>query len=199
MKRAALTLFSLLALAFSAGAEEVEVAGLALQTPKTWQVTPPASVMRAAQWTIANKGEGQSGEVVAFFFGPGAGGDAKANVARWSTTMTTPQGGPAVGQITSRKVGVNGSIAVTEIAIYGTYANTMAAPGLPATPLPNYGLIGVILDYPGGPLFLRLTGPEALVRRQLSVFTKFVNSAQITPTLPPAPSASTGAGTPPKS
>jgi len=203
MKRAALTLFSLLALAFAAGAEEVEVAGLSLQAPSTWQVVPPASVMRAAQWKIGGRGDGTdpSGEVVAFFFGPGAGGDAKANVARWSTTMTTPQGAPAAGQTTTRKIGPNGSIAVTELAIYGTYANTMAAPGLPAVPLPNYGLVGVILDYPGGPLFLRLTGPEALVRRQLGVFTKFVNSAKSAPIAPPAPSASAGApaGAPSKS
>jgi len=203
MKRTALTLFSLLALAFGAVAAEVEIAGLSFQPPTTWQAVPPASVMRAAQWQIVGKGEvaGQTGEVVAFFFGPGAGGDAKANVARWSTTMTTPQGIPAAGQTTTRKIGPDGSIAVTELAIYGTYANTMSAPGLPAVPLPNYGLVGIILEYPGGPLFLRLTGPEPLVRHQLAVFTKFVNSAKASPIAPPAPAVSAGsaAGAPPKS
>ena len=199
MKRTALTLFSLLALACAAVAEPVEFAGLSFQAPATWQAVPPASPMRAAQWKIVGKGEvaDQTGEVVAFFFGPGAGGDAKANVARWSTTMTTPQGVPAVGQTTTRKTGPDGSISVTELAIYGTYANAMAAPGLPAVPLPNYGLVGVILEYPGGPLFLRLTGPEPLVRHQLAVFTKFVNSAK---NAPPAPTVSAGAaGSPPKS
>jgi len=190
MKRTALTLFSLLALACAAGAEEVDIAGLSFQAPGTWQAVPPASTMRAAQWTIPGRNDGGNGEVTAFFFGPGQGGDAKANVARWSTTVTTPQGIPAVGKTTTRKVGPGGSVAVTELAIYGTYSNAMAAPGLPAMPLPNYGLIGTILDYPGGPLFLRLTGPEPLVRRQLAVFTRFVNSAR---NAPPAPSAAAAA------
>jgi len=193
MKRTALTLFSLLALAFAAVAEEAEIAGLSFQAPKGWQTAPPATAMRAAQWTIPGREEGQNGEVVAFFFGPGQGGDAKSNVARWGTTVTTPQGVPAVGHTTIRRAGPDGSITVTELDIYGTYSNAMAAPGLPATPLPDYGLIGVILDYSGGPIFLRLTGPEPLVRRQLAAFTKFVNSAKIAPT----PSASTASAASP--
>ena len=199
MKRTALTLFSLLALACMAFAEEVEIAGLSLQAPHGWQSEPPATPMRAAQWKIAGKNDtkgdapadAEGGKVVAFFFGAGQGGDAKANLARWSTTMTTPQGAPAVGETTTRKTGPDGAVSVTELAIYGTYANTMAAPGLPAAPLPNYGLIGVILEYPGGPLFLRLTGPEALVRKQLTLFNKFVDSAKSAPAPAPAAGAST--------
>ncbi len=195
MKRTALTLFSLLALACAAFAEEVQIAGLSFQAPHGWQSEPPATPMRAAQWKIAGKTGAESdadgGEVVAFFFGTGQGGDARANIARWSTTMTTPQGTPAAGQTTTRKTGPDGAVSVTELAIYGTYVNTMAAPGLPATPLPNYGLVGVILEYPGGPLFLRLTGPEALVRKQLPLFNKFIDSAKIAPTPPAATGVST--------
>jgi hypothetical protein len=152
----------------------VEIAGLQFTPPKTWVKQAPASSMRAAQWGVpAAKKTEASGEVVAFYFGPGQGGDTKANMDRWLSTMTTPQGTPAQGDITVRQLG---SLQVTQLLVFGTYANSMASPGIPPKPLANWGLAGAIIDRAEGAIFFRLTGPEVLVKAQLVPFTKFVDS-----------------------
>ena len=179
MKRAALLLAFLLAAA-SGRAEPVEIAGLTLQTPAGWADVLPTSPMRAFTWTVPGaKGEA-AGEVVAFFFGVDQGGDAATNLTRWAATMTTPQGTPAPAAKTTRAAG---PVAVNQVETYGTYAAPPAAPGLPAMPQADTGLVGVILDFPGGPVYLRLTGPAALVRRHLAEFTRFVDSAKVRKTV----------------
>ncbi len=184
MTRFALLLCALLLIVPAVVAEEVGIAGLSFTIPKGWDSVPPATAMRAAQWTVPARGDAGPGEAVVFFFGPGQGGDAQANVARWSGTVTTAQGTPAVGQTSTRHAG---GIAVTQLEVYGTYANSMGSPGLPALPKPGYGLVGVILEYPGGPVFFRLLGPEARGLKQLPAFTGMIDSAKAIPVPASAP------------
>jgi hypothetical protein len=158
----------------AAAAGTADVAGLRFTVPKNWVDAQPLSPVRAAQWSVPPlKGEGGYGEVVAFYFGPGQGGDTKANVDRWLSTMTQPDGTPAQGDVTVRKT--NG-FTITQVLILGTYTNAMAAPGIPPTPRPGYGLIGVVIERPEGSVFFRFTGPEALVKSQLVTFTKFIDT-----------------------
>ena len=56
--------------------------GVVWTAPPGWTVETPSSSMRRAQYRIA--GPGGEAECVVFYFGPGQGGDAKANVARWA-------------------------------------------------------------------------------------------------------------------
>lgn len=170
-------LFSLLCstflLAVSYAQAPLEIAGLKFTAPKTWVDTKPNSPMRIAQWTVPPLSGGLPGEMVAFYFGPGQGGDTTANVDRWLTTMTTPEGTPAKGSITVRKVA---GYTVTQLLVFGTYSNSMATPGVPPKPMANYGLIGAVIERSEGPVFFRLTGPEALVKAQLVNFTKFIET-----------------------
>lgn len=151
----------------------VEIAGLKFVAPKTWVDAKPLSPMRIAQWIVPALAGGGAGEMVAFYFGPGQGGDTTANVDRWLTTMTTPEGTPAKGSITVRKVA---GYTVTQLLVFGTYSNSMATPGVPPKPMANYGLIGAVVERSEGPIFFRLTGPEALVKAQLVNFTKFIET-----------------------
>jgi hypothetical protein len=154
----------------------VEVAGLDLAPPAKWESVAPSSSMRVAQWQVPpGKGKGDPGEAVIFYFGPGQGGDAPSNVNRWLSTLTLPSGGAVKGDVQTRKIqGIN----VTQVTAYGTYASGMPGAGLPPVPKRGYGLSGAILEGPQGSVFIRFTGPEALVKANLPAFTKFVDSAK---------------------
>ena len=55
---------------------------LVWKVPRGWIEEPASSSMRRAQYRIP--GGAGPGECVVFYFGPGQGGDAEANVARWA-------------------------------------------------------------------------------------------------------------------
>jgi hypothetical protein len=155
---------------------EFKVADVQFVAPSSWSSETPASNMRAAQWSIhpLRKSEA-AGEVVVFYFGLGQGGDAEANIQRWLGTMTTPKGGPVNGDVQKRTV--NG-LKVTEVTAYGTYASGMPMAGVPPVPKLNFGLVGAVIEGPQGNLFVRMTGPDRLVKAELPSFQKFIDSAK---------------------
>lgn len=156
---------------------ETSVAGVTFKSHGSWQSATPTSAMRAAQWTIPPRKSGtDSGEVVLFYFGAGQGGDAQSNVQRWLKTMSAPTGGRAEGEMKERTVS---GMKVTEVVVYGTYASGMPMSGVPPMPKAGYGLVGVIIEGPQGNLFIRLIGPEALVKAQLPAFRQFIDSAKV--------------------
>jgi hypothetical protein len=169
-----MTLFLLLISLHCALAAPFQLAGLNFQFPDTWQSQPPSSSMRQGQWSVAPIRPGQdAGELTAFFFGTGQGGDVPSNINRWLRSLTQPDGSPVTGETTTRVVG---GIAITQVEAYGTFASGM--PGQPATPKPAYGLLGAILEGPQGRVFFKLTGPAELVRSQREPFTKAIDSVK---------------------
>lgn len=153
------------------------VAGVEFSPPSGWKAVTPASTMRAGQWIAleeSRKGQEDPVEVVVFFFGQGQGGDAASNIARWQGTMSIAGGKPAPSQTQSRMV--NG-YKISEVVAYGTYSGSMAATGAPPTPKAGYGLAGVVVESPGGNIFVRMTGSERLVKKALPTLREFINSA----------------------
>jgi hypothetical protein len=49
--------------------------------------------------------------------------------------------------------------------------------GQTATPMTKYALVGAILDGPEGAVFVKLTGPKALVKASREKFVDFVKDA----------------------
>jgi hypothetical protein len=168
-----LPLFSL------AAADETVIAGFSFRPPPAWQAAPinDAALTRLADWNVAG-----GGEIVVFRFGNDRPGDVQLNVNRWASSVTTPQGTPAAATISTRKIDV---YPVTQIEAFGTYFSPESgAPGLPPAALPGYGLVGAVLELPSGPLYVRLTGPEAVVRRTLPDLTRFLESVRPPPAAP---------------
>ena len=56
----------------------------------------------------------------------------------------------------------------------GTFSSGM--PGGPTTPMENYGLYGAILESPQGDVFIKMTGPAALVKAAAADFEALVQS-----------------------
>ncbi|MBL9127185.1 MAG: hypothetical protein JNL97_06045 [Verrucomicrobiales bacterium] len=51
-------------------------------------------------------------------------------------------------------------------------------PGGPQTPKPGFALLGAIVEDPAGSVFVRFTGPKALVDAGTAEFKKMVASAK---------------------
>jgi len=153
------------------------VGGLQFTIPSKWQSVPVENPSRAGQWRIPlpHGEEGEGGEVVLFFFGPGVGGSPKENIESWISTMFNAEGHPAAAEVKHREV--NG-FKISQAVIFGTYNQSVSMPGIPPQSKPNYGLIGVVIESPKGNIYWRFTGPEALITANLPLFNKMVDSVK---------------------
>ena len=138
--------------------------------PATWEWVQVTSAMRKAQLKVPEpKGKGQA-DVVFFHFGKGDGGGTKANVDRWFGQFKEPR-----DQIKARSEEVTvGKHKVTYVNAEGTYLSGM--PGSAQTPMPNYALAGAIIEAAEGNIFIRMTGPQELVKDSSGDFRKMVES-----------------------
>lgn len=166
MKKA-LAIFLLVPFAVLFAAEPVEftVGSLTFQRPEGWAWITPSSPMRKAQ--LAVSGAEGSAEVTFFHFGAGQGGSVQANVARW------------IGQFqdgtSDTKTEPVGKLEVTFVKAAGTFLSGM--PGGPTTPQPGYAMRGAILPAAGGDVYVKMTGPEAVVKSAEGAFEKMVHEA----------------------
>jgi hypothetical protein len=135
--------------------------------PVKWESVQPSSSMRKAQLRVPGD-KGQSADVIFFHFGPGGGGGTQANIDRWQGQFTDAHDKSAKPE----KIGRHNVIYVTS---KGTYSGGM--PGAPATPLPNYALLGAIIESDGGNIFIKMTGPEKVVSAAEKDFRQMVASA----------------------
>jgi len=165
-------LFSVVA--FAAEPAQFTVGGFTFTRPEGWGWVTPSSSMRKAQLTVP--GDKGAGEVTFFHFGPGQGGSVESNVQRWAGQF---QGG-SEGAQAKTATETYGGVTVTYVSAQGTYNSGM--PGGPTTPVENYALLGAILqDAKNGDVYVKLTGPAALVAGATPVFQQMVKAASEKP------------------
>jgi hypothetical protein len=151
--------------------------GLTWKLPAGWTEEAPSSSMRRAQYRIP--GSAGAAECVVFYFGPGQGGDAKANAARWASQFHRADGAPVGDALKTRDTKV-GDILVLLVEVTGTYAGGMGSG--PAGPeRPNYMLLGAIAQGPDANWFFRATGPRATLEAQRAAFDGLVQSIRRSP------------------
>ncbi len=148
--------------------------GLTWKAPGGWTSEPPSSSMRRAQYRVS--GPGGDAECVIFYFGPGQGGDAKANVERWADQFTQPDGRPSRELLQTREIEVNG-IRVLMSEVSGIYSGGMAMTGDRKT-LPDYMLLGAVAAGPDANWFFKFTGPRATVEAERAAFEAMIGSLQ---------------------
>ena len=146
--------------------------GLSWKTPAGWAEEAPTSSMRRAQYRI--QGPGGSAECVVFYFGPGQGGDAQANAARWASQFHRADGGPVGDALKTRDIKV-GDIPVVLVEVAGTYVGGMGS-GPSGAEQPNYMLLGAIARGPDANWFFRATGPRATLEAQRTAFDGLIRS-----------------------
>ena len=166
---AAAVLFGLVTIAFAAEtrAETVKVEAFTFAVPEGWKSVTPSSAMRKAQLEIARGPE--KAEVTFFHFGADQGGTAEDNVARWYAQFP----GSEKNRITEHAQ--VGSVKITFAMTEGTFSSGM--PGGPTTPMEGYALCGAILVSSAGNVFIKMTGPNAVVKASTEAFKKMVTEA----------------------
>jgi hypothetical protein len=164
------TLFAALiasAISTNARAETVKVEAFAFSVPDGWRSMTPSSPMRKAQLEVARGTE--KAEVTFFYFGGDQGGSAADNLARWYAQFP----GSEKNQITENVQA--GPVKITFAMTEGTFSSGM--PGGPTTPMENYALCGAILESAAGKVFVKMTGPNAVVKGSTEAFKKMVMDA----------------------
>jgi hypothetical protein len=161
--------FVFIVLGFSAEtrAESVKVEGFTFAVPEGWKSVTPSSPMRKAQLEIARGPE--KAEVTFFHFGADQGGSAADNVARWYAQFP----GSEKNRITEHAQ--VGPVKITFAMTDGTFSSGM--PGGPTTPMEGYALCGAILETSAGNVFVKMTGPNAVVKASTEAFKKMVSEA----------------------
>jgi hypothetical protein len=141
--------------------------------PAGWVQEAPSNGMRAAQYRLpAVAGDAEDGECVVFYFGPGQGGDAASNAARWASMFTKDDGGPADHRVTEEQVGKR---KVTRVEATGTY-HPLAFGGQSSPPRPGFMMLGAIV--PGGDAnwFFRCAGPKKTIAASRGAFDTLLKS-----------------------
>jgi hypothetical protein len=159
--------FVTIALAAEALAETVKVEAFTFAVPEGWKSVTPSSPMRKAQLEVA-RGPAKA-EVTFFHFGADQSGTAEDNVARWYAQFP----GTEKNRITEHMQ--VGPVKITFAMTEGTFSSGM--PGGPTTPMEGYALCGAILESAAGDVFVKMTGPNAVVKASTDAFKKMVTEA----------------------
>ena len=159
-------LLSLLGAVCVTAGESFKVSSFTFEVPEGWTKVTPSSPMRNAQLEVARGQE--KAEVTFFHFGGGSGTPAD-NVARWFSQFP---GSEAQRKTEAIEVaGVKITFATTE----GTFSSGM--PGGPTKPMPDYALQGAIVEHASGDVYVKMTGPAALVKDATAALKKMVADA----------------------
>ena len=148
---------------------------LKMQVPAGWVEQTPASSMRKGQFALPRvEGDPADGEFVVFYFGPGQGGSAEANIDRWIGQITQPDGSSSKQKAKTSKKTIAG-LAVTIVDLSGTYQPGMMPGASPEGPSAGYRMIAAVVETPQGPWFFKLVGPEKTMARWSGSFDQFLN------------------------
>lgn len=146
-----------------------DVGGLKFKRPADWKWIEVTSPMRKAQLQIPGASAAESADITFFHFGAGGGGDVESNAKRWLGQFKSPEG---VSKIEPQEIA---GTKVTLVTTEGTFSSGM--PGGPASVLENAALLGAIIEGPEGNIFVKATGPAALVKGSRAKFLEFITTA----------------------
>ncbi len=130
--------------------------------------------MRAATYAVpAAPGDRERSECVVYFFGPGQGGNAEANIERWRSQVLGPWGRPADAKV--KKQIIHG-LTVTTIDTSGDYTGMGGPMAQVKSVAKGSRLLGAVIEGPQGNVFVKLTGPLKTVTANKPKFDRLVGS-----------------------
>ncbi len=144
--------------------------GLAFTIAPEWQSAPPSSSMRAAQFSVpAAEGDPEGGELVLF---QGIGGSAKMNLDRWVGQFKQPAG--AEPKMSQNELG---PLTVYTLDVSGDYSASVGPMMMAQTVnKSDYRMLAAVVEGPGGPWHIKLTGPQATVEQWKPAFDRMIDS-----------------------
>jgi hypothetical protein len=161
--------------AFPALAAPLVAAGLTFTTPPGWKTSKPGSSMRVAEFTLPRTaGDAEDAQLVIYYFG-GSGGSVDANIERWVGQMQQPDGKPSSAAAKKQTRTVNG-LTVSLVDVDGTYVAETAPGSTARYNKANFRLRAGVVQTPGGPYFIKLTGPAKTVTSWNRAYDQFLSS-----------------------
>jgi hypothetical protein len=156
--------------ATTAGDSVVALLGYHTKYPAGWSPQSPASSSRLAQFVVHGASAPNDAEIVVFFFGASQGGNVDANVARWRSQFSSPDGSPVPETITHDS---SSAFPLTIAEFRGTYRRGVGT-GSADSVHAGQTLVATIVETPRGTLFIQLFGPTATVAAHRGEFIRFV-------------------------
>jgi hypothetical protein len=156
------------ALCLAADSSTFQVGDFTFTKPAKWESVQPASPMRKAQLRVPGAKAGEGADVVFFHFGAGGGGGTQANIDRWFAQFRDAK------DMKSEKTKI-GKTGVIFASTHGTYLGGM--PGGAPQAFENYALLGAIIESTAGNIFIKMTGPAAVVKSADADFRKMIEGA----------------------
>lgn len=148
----------------------VEIAGLVMPKPATWQWQSPSMQFRALQYSVPGIGESGAAEVVFSVFAAGDGGPLDMNIKRWVSQFRNEDGSEATAKLHERTVA---GMQVKLVELAGQYQGMGQA-----APRPNMMQLGAILLAPDRTVFMRFIGPAATVEAARADFDAMIGGLQ---------------------
>jgi len=162
--------FAMLLLTGSASA-----AALKFTAPAGWTTLKPSSSMRVAEFALPKvAGDAEDGSLVLYFFG-GQGGSTQANIDRWIGQIQQPDG-KSSESVAKRETMNVGGLSISLVDVSGRYVAEMSPGSSDHFSKPNFRLKAGVIDTPGGPYFVKLTGPARTVEKWNESFIAFLKS-----------------------
>ncbi|CAN5251492.1 hypothetical protein BH09SUM1_BH09SUM1_16440 [soil metagenome] len=152
--------------------------GLDWKVPEGWQPIPTSSPLRAAEFHKPGE-NGKNLEAIVFHFGDAGGGTAEDNIRRWIGQVSQPDGSSS-DAVAKNKTWKSRGLTITRVDVSGSYKQTAMGPNAPAsTPQENYTLVGAVVEGgPGGSIYVRITGPQDLIKSEADHIDEFLTSIE---------------------
>ena len=150
-------------------AETFKVSAQTFIKPAKWEAEKTASRMRAAQFSVPGKAGGDKAECVFFYFGPGQAGGAQANLKRWAGQFATAP----KPKVEVKEAKVND---IPVAYLFGTGSLMVGPPFGAKVKKDNYSMAAAVLGTKPGYLFVKMTGPKAVVDAARADFQKMIES-----------------------
>jgi len=126
--------------------------------------------MRVLQMKISGAEGAEPATLIVYYFGPGQGGSVEANVQRWQSQFSRPDGSPVEPTVTLLE---GGQMPATLVELEGSYARGVGV-GQTGEAQPDRVLLAAVVETPEGNLYPQLHGPADLVKAQRDGFVAFV-------------------------
>lgn len=162
---------------FTLDGKPMSIAGITFTPASQWEDFGPSG-MRAASYAYGPLEEDtRAANLAVFHFGKGQGGTIEANIDRWISQFSMPDGrDPAAAAIRyDRQVGGYAAHVVTLFGIYNESVRPMSQEKIARE---EYRLVAIIVEAPGGNVFFKLTGPDKTATIMIEAFITMINEAE---------------------
>ena len=151
-------------------------ATLKFDVPAGWTAEAPSSSMRIAEFTLAKvDGDAEAAKLTVFFFGATQGGSAQANIDRWIGQMTQPDG-RASKDVAKTSTLTSHGLPISLVDVTGTYTAEVSPGSAEHLNKPGFRQCAGVVTTPGGPYFVKLTGPAQTVERWQASYLAFLKT-----------------------